>query len=350
MSDHSQILKALDNLEAKVGPKLAELSDEIFHLKQRGAFSGGGMDDTRQTDSAGAQFVKQFADNRELFEKTRSVRLEIKAATDTITTTSGRTIVSGGVGAPGGQFLGIQNALRTRSASGTTAVEYARFTGQQGSAAQQAAEGDAKAAVRPDHTLIQQSALTIAGYAKLSRQALNDSAELKAAIDLTLARSVAGSMNVVLSNGGTGFTGYVPLATAVTSLTYTRLADAVSQYVGEMQIAGFNPDVVVMSPGTWTNVVTLQDAALSYLSGAYMGTVQQELRGLRVVLSTGVPAGKALVMDSSHSELLAVEGFSVEVAYSGDDFTKNMVTVLGEARVIPVFRSVGSALLVTPKP
>lgn len=349
MSDLSQLMKALDGLDEKVGLKLREHSEEILLLKQRGG-SGRFESIGGPAGTIGDLFIKQFTDNRDLFDKTRSVRLEIKAAGDAITTTSGRTIVSGGVGAPGGQFLGIQNALRTRSSSGVSVVEYARYTGQQGSAAQQAAEGDAKAAVRPDHTLIQQSALTIAGYAKLSRQALNDSAELKNAIDLTLARSVSGSMNDVLSSGGTNFTGFVPLATAVTSATYTRLADAVSQYVGEMQITGFNPDVVVMSPGTWTSVTVALDTDGGYLSGAYLNTLPNELRGLRVVLSTGVAAGKALVMDSLHSELLPVDGFSVEVAYSGDDFTNNLVTVLGEARVIPIFRSVGSALLVTPAP
>ena len=73
------------------------------------------------------------------------------------------------------------------------------------------------------------------------------------------------------------------------------------------------------------------------------------MRGLRVVLSPSVAAGKALLIDSAHSELLTVEGFSVEVAYVDDDFTKNLVTIIGEVRVIPVFRTVGSARLITPK-
>jgi len=73
------------------------------------------------------------------------------------------------------------------------------------------------------------------------------------------------------------------------------------------------------------------------------------MRGLRVVLSPSVDAGKALLMDSSHSELLVVDDFSIEVAYAGDDFTSNLATVLGECRVIPVYRTTGSARLITPK-
>jgi hypothetical protein len=75
-----------------------------------------------------------------------------------------------------------------------------------------------------------------------------------------------------------------------------------------------------------------------------------QMRGMRVVLSPSVNAGTALVMDSTHSELLVVDAFSVEIGFVDQDFTKNLVTILGEMRVIPVFRSVGAARLITPKP
>lgn len=348
------IFKALDSVEAKFNSYQVEqrvLADRLLQIEQRGGMMNSeGI--SSKSATTGDLFIKQFNENRELFEKTRSVRLEIKAAGDMIGTSSGRTITSAGVGSQGsGKFIGIQNVLPTRPTAGVTVAEYSRYTGLQGAAAQQAAEGDAKAAVRPDHTLIQQSALTVAGYAKMSRQALSDSAELKAAIDLTLARSVAGSLNDVLSNGGTGFAlGFVGLATATTSINYTRLADAVSETVSVMQVTGFNPDCVVMSPATWVDLLVAQDTMGGYLSDSYLSPLPSELRGLRVELSTGVAAGKALVMDSSHSELLVVDNFQVEIGYVNDDFTKNMVTILGEARVIPVFRSAGSAWLVTPKP
>lgn len=60
-------------------------------------------------------------------------------------------------------------------------------------------------------------------------------------------------------------------------------------------------------------------------------------------------AGKALLIDSTHFELLVVDDVSVEVAYDGNDFTKNLVTMLGELRAIPIFLTVGAARLITPK-
>jgi hypothetical protein len=128
------------------------------------------------------------------------------------------------------------------------------------------------------------------------------------------------------------------------------MADAISEGVSAMQIAGFNPDVVSLNPADWLAIVVKKGTANDhYLSGNYLGAMPSEMRGLRVVLSASVDAGKALLIDSSHSELLIVDGFQIEVAYSGDDFLKNLVSVLGEVRVIPTFRTVGSAMLITPK-
>lgn len=344
-----QVLKAMEGVERKldsVNTNHAELADRLLQLEQKGGTGNG--ERIIKTGGLGDQFVKAFAENAELFNKTRSVRLELKAAGDAITTTSGRTLVGGGVGAVNGGVLGLQNAIPQVPASGVSSVEYSRFTGTQGAAAVQAGEGAAKAAVRPDHSLIVQSGLTVAGYAKMSRQALNDSAELRRAIDVTIARSVGTAMDVALTTGGTGFSGgFAGLATAFNSATYTRLADAISEAVAAMQTAGFQPDVVAISPDSWLSIVIATETGGAYLSGGYLGALPQEMRGLRVVLSPTVAAGKALLIDSAHCELRIVDGFTVEVAYAGDDFTSNLVTVLGEARVIPVFRTTGSMRLVS---
>lgn len=348
----NEILNALEKVESKfsnINTEQAEIRDRMLQLEQKGStrFS----ETTNKPTGLGDLFLKQFDANRELFEKTRSVRLEIKAAGDAITTSSGRTIMTGGVGAAAGGVLGLQNALVSRPSPNTSAVEYSRYTGQQGAAAVQAVEGDAKSAVRPDHSLIVQSALTVAGYAKMSRQALGDSEELKRSVDITLSRSVGTALDAALVNGATGFTGgYETLATAYTSLIYTALVDAVSEGVANMQSAGFNPDVVALNPTDWLAVVVAKGTANDhYLSGNYLGAMPSEMRGLRVVLSPSVNVGKALLMDTTHSELMIANDFSIEVAYAGDDFTKNLVTILGEVRVIPTYRTIGSARLITPK-
>lgn len=337
----AELKSGLAAQESKLNSALTELAQNGTSLK--GLASGA-------ADSFGAQVVKQFDENRDLFEKTRSVRLEIKAAGDAVTTASGRNVVNAGMGFVQGGVLGIQNALPTRSQGSTTAVEYSRFTGVQGAAAQQVAEGDKKASIRPDHTIITQSGLTIAGTTRMSRQALSDSAELRKCVETTLARSVATVLDTALATGATGFAGgLVGLATAYTSLVYDNLVDAISEGVATMQTAGFAPNTVVMSPADWLAITVAKGTSNDhYLSGNYLGGLTQEMRGLKVVLSPSIAAGKALLMDTQHADLLVVDNFQIELAYSADDFERNLITARGELRVIPIFRTAGSARLITP--
>jgi hypothetical protein len=274
------ITRSLDAIERGINATHTEqrvLSDRISQLEQsRGAlpFEGGPV----RGQSYGQLAFEALQKNADLFAKTRSVRLELKAAGDPITTTSGRTLISGSVGAPGGRVLGLQYGIPQRPASGTSAVEYSRFTGTQGAAAQQAAEGDAKAAVRPDHTLVVQQSLTVAGMAKMSRQALNDSEQLRRAVDVTLMRSVDTALDAALVNGATGFTGgYEGLATAYTSLVYDALVDAISEGVATMQTAGFAPNVVALNPADWLAISVAKGTANDhYMSGSYLGTMPME--------------------------------------------------------------------------
>ena len=348
------ILKSLETVERNINnyrDEQREFSDRLTSLEQKGVLRGGDFSTPGKGQSLGDLVVKQFESNRELFEKTKQVRFEVKAAADAITTTSGRMIMTGGTGGIAGAAIGMHQGLTSRG-TGATALEYSRYTGTQGAADVQAAEGDAKAAVRPDHTLITQNAITIAGITKMSRQAMMDAMELRAVVDNTLRRSVQQVLDAKLANGNItpAWGGYEALATAATSLLYTALPDAISEGVSVMQVAGFIPDTVFLNPSDWLAISVARGTSNDhYLSGSYLGTMPMEMRGLRVVLSPSIDAGKALLADTSHSEMLVREDFTVEMAYSGDDFERNLITVRGEMRMLPIFRTVGSMRLITPK-
>lgn len=349
-ADMQTLLKGLDKIETKLG-QLPELADRVFQLEQKGVTAPDPGAASGNRTSLGSLVWDELTKNAELLEKTKSVRLVIKAATDPIGTTGVRNIRVGGVGAPGANLVGIQNALRQVPAGGTSAMEYSRYTGKEGGAAQQATEGAAKSYIRPTHSLITQKALTVAGLTKITRQAQSDRRELVAAIDNILMREVFISADVLLTNGGTDFSGgFEGLATTYTSLVYTALVDAISEGVATMQLAGFAPDVVVLNPTDWLAITVAKGTSNDhYLSGSYLGALPMEMRTLRVVLSPSIDAGKALLMDSAHSELGVVDQFTVEIAYSSDDFEKNLATMRGEMRVIPVMRTAGSLRFITPK-
>lgn len=339
------LFAAMDKMQVKQ----RELDDELLQLKQKGIAMPL---ETKGGPTLGSKVWAEVEKNRDLITKNKGARLEIKAAGDALTTSVARNLVSVGVGSPIGGVLGVQNALRITPADGTSAVEYSRYTGQEGAAGVQAGEGVAKAAVRPTFSLISQAALTVAGYTKISRQAMNDSAELTKAIDTTLMRSIGTALDSALMSGNVtpAFDGLLALATAYTSLVYEAIPDAASEAVATMQEAGFVPDTIVLKPSDWLGVqVALNAVSGDYLAGPYLAPLPELMRGMKVVLSPGMTAGKVMVMDSSQIDLLVVDGFAVEVGYENDDFTKNIATLLGEMRVIPTFRATGAARLITPK-
>jgi HK97 family phage major capsid protein len=346
------ILKSLEQIEEGVDSLLTkqrEHADRLLSLEQSG--TAPRYENTVKTGKLSDSVIKAFNENAELIQKSAHVRLEVKAAGDALTTGDARSVMSVGVGMPTGAPLGVFNAMPQRSIGPTSAVEYSRFLALEGAAAKQASEGAAKAAVRPTFSLISQTAATIAGYSKISKQAMTDSAELKAAIDNTLVRSIGTAMDSFLaSSAWGGANGLLAHATAYTSLVYTGIADAVSEGVATMQTAGFNPDVVCLTPADWLGVLVAKGTANDhYLSGNYIGAMPQTLRGLRVVLSPSITAGKALLMDSAQFELLICDALTIEIGTDGNDFTTNVRTILGEMRVIPTFRATGAGRLITPK-
>jgi len=182
-------------------------------------------------------------------KQTRSVRLEIKAAADPISTTSGRSIVRGPIGAIIGSVQGFQNALSVRNSPKSSAAECSRFTGTQGAAAVQATEGADKAAVRPDHSLIVQSAVTIAGYSKMSREALSDSEELRRAVDVTQGRSVGVALDEMLVNGVAAFTGFEAPIRVSSLFSKVPITTKISKPATLTSLAGFSFLQFVRQPG-----------------------------------------------------------------------------------------------------
>lgn len=350
---HESLSLALEKIEQKLNSAEIDrqaLQDRMNRVEQKGSAAFGEKPGDG-TDGVGERFAKQFAESADLFQKTGRLKLEIKAAGDAVTTASGRTLAWAGMGGPDRPSNGFQQALKRRSRPGTTAVEYSRYTGLQGAADVQAAEGDTKAALRPDHSLITQQAITIAGFTKVSEQSLADMRDVAQIIGTVIQRSIEIKLDQVLVLGNTtpAFPGYAALATASTSLIYTAMVDAISEGVAAMQTVGFLPDTVSLNPADWLALNVAKATDGQYLSGSYLSPLPQELRGLKIVISQSIPAGKALLLDSEHSELGTVDAFSIEMARDGNDFTKNLITMRGEIRVVPVFRSVGSARLITPK-
>lgn len=351
LKDFDQSIKA----DAKaIKDRLDHLDRSIVELAQKqetglvGAYGG------RANKSFGEQVAAQIAQDAEILQKSGRLKFEIstKAAGDIISTTSGRNVVSAGVGAPGAGILGAQNAFRMMQMAGTTAAEYSRHTGSTGLAGVQAAEGDLKLATRPEYTLINQSAITISAWTLMSNQAYLDSQQLASAVEVNLRRQAALKIDDVLVNGSAApvFAGIESLADAVMS-TFVLLPDAISEASAEMAVEGFVSDVVIVNPATWVDVIAARadSGTGEYLNAnGYMMGAEPMIRGHRVVMSSSVRAGVALVCDSAFLELGMAQNPTLEIGLVDDDFVRNQVRLRMDVRILPMIKATGALKLAVP--
>lgn len=338
-------------LETQITPIEKRLSDleRDFDQKSNG-YRGASQLGMGGRESAADTIVKAIRDNGEILAKAGKVQLDVKAS-GIIDSASGAAVRGDGVGTIGlpTMFVGFHNALDHYSQGGVNQIVYSQYQNTYtGEASIQAVEGDKKAQLTPAYKQITQNAITVAGFSKISRQAMSDNQELNSAVNIVLRRSLSKTLDNVMVNGnGTDWTGYKTLAKAYKS-PFTAMVDAISDTVQKMQIDGFVPNVVVLSPADWLTIQTQTNTLGDYLAGFYLGQLPEQLRGLRVVLSPSATAGSAYVLDSTLAPLSVVDEVQVMVGFDSDDFTRNLATILCETRVIPSLRVLEAVRLVTP--
>ena len=196
---------------------------------------------------------------------------------------------------------------------------------------------------------------TIAGWIKLARQALDDIAGLSTLINTLLPREVRRRIEAqMLAGNGTGQNLRGILNTtgigAPTFVTGDNVADAVLRAMTTVILSEGEPNFAAVNPLSWQEVMLMREDNTArtgmYLAGGPVSGQAPTLWGMALITSTIIPAATPLVGDSNGATLLVREGVNVKISDSDqDDFVRNRVTVLAEARVaFPVWRPASFAV------
>lgn len=357
-----QAIEAIEKIEQKLAVKLAEHSDEILQLKQRGSMQP--MENPIPRGTLGDSVAKKFSEVSAQYAATKSVRFTVPVEVkSTIGAFTGSTSILAQHGTLGSGMtthspasLMLVGNLPTRPTGGVLTAHYARYTSQGGNAAVQTAEGAAKANVTPIFTDISQNAVTVAGYTNISEQSLKGDGELAAVVNNFLVGEVLEAADNMLIGGTAAaawpFAGYDALSSAYASAVYTKLGDAVADCVQNARQAGFMPDIVVMNAMAYLDIILSKNTGGDYLIPGAVTSAPGDIRlhGCKVVFSSLMTTGEALVLDSRYCEMGILSEMTVEIGHDSDDFTRNMRTIRAEISMIPTMRHVGAVRLVTPLP
>lgn len=179
----------------------------------------------------------------------------------------------------------------------------------------------------------------IAHWMKASRQVLDDVPQLKGIIDVELLYGLALKEEAQLLNGdntGQNLHGMNVQATPYAAPIDVEMAnsiDVIGLAILQASLTNVAPDGIVIHPASWWGMRLAKSSDGKYLLGDPMSVVAPNLFGLPVVPTEAQGQTKFLVGSFASQTLYDRWSARVEVGFVNDDFTKNLVTVLGEERV-----------------
>jgi len=192
-------------------------------------------------------------------------------------------------------------------------------------------EGSAKAQVDYDITMVNTSVPFVAGYAKVSRQMLQDLPFLQG----YLSTSLLEDWNRRVDNS---FMATITASATAGSTSSSGAAPRIIDYVGQHGALGLGmADLILTTHAVWAGVLNTLPSNGSYSvpGGVTIGASgETRIAGIALVPHNAIPTGKIYVMNRQAFAIAQASGLQVRSTESDqDDFIKNLVTYRCEARV-----------------
>lgn len=208
------------------------------------------------------------------------------------------------------------------------------------------AEGAAKPEVVLNTTAQTLTAVKLAAHVGISYESIADYPAFYGYAQAEVMRQICDVENAqLLSGSGTSgnMTGFLSTsgilthdASADTGTNVTAL-DSIEMAIAQLRVGSAlaEANLIVMHPNTFSAIRRLKNTLGNFLIGDPTEQGSRELFGVRVVPTTAISAGTALMLDSTKfGRVLVREGITVHVGQTNDDFTKNIARLVLEERLV----------------
>lgn len=118
--------------------------------------------------------------------------------------------------------------------------------------------------------------------------------------------------------------------------TYDVIVAAYTQVVSVSNMA-YRPNIVLMNPIDYAQMQLTKDVNGQYLRPFQVG--DELIPGLRVEASTAVKKGDIVLGDFNYLNIRDVWALTITFGWENDDFTKNLVTMIGEKRLMAYIKA-----------
>ena len=302
------------------------------------------------TDKKGAKIVdmKEACRQSAGYKKTLNLVVDTKDAS-VVTSTSVALHIGSVVDntlsvAPNAQTV-IRQYSNVAPANGRS-LTYAEFVPGKGDA-EWVPEGGLKPAMDAtleEHTI---TAGKVALTVKLTEETLTDLPQLVAEIRAEIINRIGLAEEAGILNG-TGADGQIKgVASGIPGFSLSTLKiekanafDAiVSAYTQVVSVSNmaYRPNLVLMNPIDYAQMQLTKDVNGQYLRPFRVG--DELIPGLRVEASTAIKQGELWVGDFNYLNIRDVWALTITFGWENDDFTKNIVTMIGEKRLMAYIKA-----------
>lgn len=335
-----ETLKTVETKSTEIEKAIAKLDGKLEALTESAKFEKK----AEKVGSVGEQVTKGYADQVDAIKAGKTLNLDVKTTIDAdYTGTRALTELDPVVDNIVRQRVLLQNVVN-RGVISTKFVTYIQQTLQ--SSASWIAEAGAKTIGNVQYEEVSEEVKKVAGIIKVSKEMLSDLSFMRSEINGDLMRTVEAQIEDQLLNGDglganlKGILSQAPTFTAggfATSVIDANISDVLRCAIAQIEEAHFMPNFIVLHPRDVAKLHLTKTTTGEYTYGAFIVnplTGEPQLLSLRVLSTTYMNEGDFLVGDMSMDNLRFREAMNISVGYVNDDFQKNMVSILAEARLV----------------
>ena len=346
-SVESETKSAMEKLAAKAG----ELTDKCLELERK--MTAGKEDGQQAHQSFGEQFVKSEAFQAMASGRTKFARLELKTAIINATGQNQPLVAADripGIIANPDRVLTIRDVLPTGRTS-SNLVEFTKenvFTNNAGAQyASPARENVTKPESGITFTLASAPVVTLAHFIPVSRQVLDDAPQLQSYVNSRLTFGLKLEEEDQLLNGSGTSGNLSGILTSGNFVAYNRAVsgdtrlDTIRRAIAQAALSEYTADTVVINPADWERMELTKATDGQYVMANPMDLAGPRIWGKRVVATNSIASGTFLVgAFTMGAQIWDRMDAAVQISYEdGDNFKKNMATLLAEERLaLTVYR------------
>lgn len=332
-------LKGLESKSNEIEKAIAKMEGKLEAMSEKS------MDNGKFVASIGEQVTKNMSDKLDALKSGRGFDMEVKAdttITGDYTGTRALSELDTNVNRIARQAILLQNVVN-RGITSSKFVTYIQQTAQPSAA--WTAEAVAKTEYEEKYAEVSKEVKKVAGLVKVSKEMLADLAFVQNEINNDLVQGVLTTLDNAILNG-TGvaadlegillFAQTFSAGTFANTIISANILDVIRVAMSQVEAAKFVPTHVVLNPVDVAKMQLTKTTQGEYTTPIFYPSANGEMRvaNLVVVSTTFMTAGSFLVGDMSKANLRMRENVNIQVGYVNDDFQRNMVTILAEARAV----------------